>query len=268
MPAEEHVIERAGCPLHYWISGKADAPLIVLTHGATLDHRMFEAQLPALEPNYRVLTWDIRGHGLSRPIGQAFTVPGAVADLLAILDQVGASSAIFAGQSTGGYVVQELVFRHQERVKALVMIDCTCITLPISLVESLMLRSTPALLRLYPADMLNRQTANSSSIKPDVQKYIYEAASRIPKADTMAIWKGIANCLHAEPNYHIDQPLLLVHGDHDRLGNIAKIAPIWAQREPHCRYAVIPNAGHCSNQDNPEFFNHLLLDFLRSSVSS
>jgi len=56
--------------------------------------------------------------------------------------------------------------------------------------------------------------------------------------------------------------LLLTHGERDGTGNIRKVAPHWAAREPHCRSVVIPGAGDCANQDNPEFFNRLLLDFL------
>ena len=108
MSSDTHTLTRQGCPLHYWLDGQPDKPLLVMTHGATLDHRMFAEQVSALKDDYRLLTWDMRGHGDSQPMGNAFTVPTAVDDLLAILDDVGAENAIFLGQSTGGYVVQEL----------------------------------------------------------------------------------------------------------------------------------------------------------------
>lgn len=266
--ANAQVLQRNGCPLHYWVSGKEGAPLIVLTHGATLDHRMFDAQLAVLEPHYRVLTWDMRGHGLSQPMGEAFTVPGAVEDLLAILAEIQADKAIFVGQSTGGYVVQELVFQHPDRVTALVMIDCTCITFKMSPVERLTLASTPYLFPLYPYDLLKKQTAQGSSIKPEVQAYIAEAIGSISKRDFITIWTGVANCLHDEPGYSIQQPLLLVQGDHDKLGNIAKIMPLWAARDPQSQFVLIPDAGHCSNQDNPAFFNQMLLDFLSKNAAA
>src|SRR5690348_17347634 len=97
-------LQHQGCTLRYWLAGMEDRPLVVLTHGATVDHQMFDEQVPVLANDYRVLTWDMRGHRESRPMGESFTVPGAVDDLLAILDAVGAQTAIFIGQSTGGYV--------------------------------------------------------------------------------------------------------------------------------------------------------------------
>lgn len=52
----EHTLLREGCPLHYWVGGAAGRPLIAFLHGATMDHRMFNAQVEALAPHYRVLT--------------------------------------------------------------------------------------------------------------------------------------------------------------------------------------------------------------------
>jgi 3-oxoadipate enol-lactonase len=256
------VVERGGCLLHYWLSGPDDAPLLVMTHGATLDHHMFDPQLTALTDNYRVLTWDMRGHGKSQPMGEAFTVPCAVDDLLAILNHIDVKQAVFAGQSTGGYVVQELVFRHPERVQAVIMIDCTCITFKLSWLENLALASTPMLLRLYPLNMLNKQSAKASAVRPEVQDYYLEAASQISKRDLITIWTGIVKCIHAEPEYRMNKPMLLVHGEFDKLGNIAKIAPQWAELESQCTYVVIPQASHLANMDNPQVFNRTMLDFL------
>lgn len=258
------ILERRGCPLHYWLTGPIDAPLIVLTHGATADHRLFDRQIAPLTDRYRVLTWDMRGHGQSRPMGIPFTVPGAVEDLVAILDTIGVQTAIFGGQSTGGYVAQELVFRYPERVQALVMIDCICITFRLSAVERFMLKLTPALLKWYPRDLLIRQSVESSTITQEGYAYLEAAMSVLSKHELVTILAGVTDCLHEEPHYQITHPMLLVHGDQDNLGNIKKDAPRWADRDPNCTFRVIPDAGHLSNMDNPAFFNRLLLEFLNT----
>jgi len=258
----KHVLERKGSPLHYWVGGPTDAQTIVLTHGATVDHRQFLDQVDVLIDHYHVLLWDMRGHGESRPMSIVFTVPEAVNDLIAILDREAISKAIFVGQSTGTYVIQELVFRHPERVEALIVIDGTCITMPISATDRLLLRSTPFMLKMYPFEMLKKQSAQASAINKSVQDYMYDTMSAIGRDDVINILTGVVQCIHGEPGYAITQPILLVHGDHDKLGNIAKIAPQWAKRDPHVRYEVIPNAGHNSNQDNPVYFNQVMLKFL------
>ena len=77
------------------------------------------------------------------------------------------------------------------------------------------------------------------------------------------IWNALSLCLHYEPDYRIECPLMLAHGEHDNLGNFKKVMPRWVWRDPLARYVVIPQAGHVANQDNPKFFNQLLLDFLQ-----
>lgn len=121
--------------MHYWLSGPADGRVVVLTHGASMDHRMFDAQLHLLtDAGYRVLTWDIRGHGRSQPLGEIpIDVSDMVDDLLAILGELGIDGPIcVGGQSLGGYVAQEMTYREPGRVAAMVIIGSTCITWPIA----------------------------------------------------------------------------------------------------------------------------------------
>ena len=262
----EHVIERSGSPIHYWVGGPAGGKPIVLTHGALVDHTMFDEQVKALIGEYRVVTWDMRGHGKSRPIIGKFTVPGAMDDLIAILDQEGIKTSIQVGQSTGTYISQELVFRHPERVEALIVIDGTCITMSLPKFQELLLKSAPLMLRLYQFEAMKKMSSQGSSIKKDVQQYIYDEMTKIGREDVINIMSGVTACVHGEPGYTIKQPMLLVHGDQDKLGNIAQIAPVWAKRDPHVTYEIIPNAGHNSNQDNPEAFNKVMMAFLKASV--
>lgn len=263
-PTSSHVLVRKACPLHYWLTGPLTAPLLVLTHGATADQGMFAHQVRALSDHYRVLTWDMRGHGLSQPMGTAFTVAESVNDLLAILAEIGSEQAIFAGHSTGGYVTQELVFRYPEKAQALVMIDCICITLPVSWRDQLLLRLTPALLWMYPYSLLVRQSVNASTVTQEGYDYLEAAMNRIPKKEMVTILAAVTKAIHPEPQYQITHPLLLVHGDEDNLGTIKKDAPRWTERDPNCTYRVIPDAGHLAHMDNPAFFNRLLLEFLDS----
>lgn len=83
----ERTLLHSDSTIHYWIGGAQGRPLVTLTHGATMDHRMFDAQIPALAGKYRVLVWDVRGHGRSQPLGRDFSIAAAVEDLLAVVAQ-------------------------------------------------------------------------------------------------------------------------------------------------------------------------------------
>ena len=71
VPLNEGVLERKGCPLHYWTTGPEGLPLVVFTHGACVDHHSFDPQISAVAGDYRVLAWDVRGHGQSQPMGSS-----------------------------------------------------------------------------------------------------------------------------------------------------------------------------------------------------
>src|ERR1700710_2904997 len=83
------VFERDGCRLRYWIEGPANAPLVVFSHGATCDHSMFDDQVAAVTGRYRMLLWDMRGQGSSRPAAAPFSCARAAEDLVALLDHLG-----------------------------------------------------------------------------------------------------------------------------------------------------------------------------------
>lgn len=268
MPAPETIegiLERAGCPIHYWLSGPEDAPLIIFSHGATMDHRMFDAQVPAVADRYRLLTWDLRGHGRSRPIGDigaGLLMRDLVEDLLALLDHLGYRRASLVGQSLGGSLAQEVVFARPDRVDTLAVVGAACNTIEHPRRDRIALRLSPVLFKLWPEDDLRQRTARDISVRPEVQEYAYNAIRQLTKEDILKVWNAVTDSVHHEPGYRIEHPLLITHGEHDDAGNIRDTSPQWAARDPRSRYVVIPDAGHNANQDNPEFFNELLTDFL------
>jgi len=258
-------LPRAGFALHYWTGGRAAAPLIVFTHGATIDHHEWDATLPLVGERFRVLAWDVRGHGLSRPA--PFSVDAAVDDLLALLDALHVEQAVFVGHSMGGNLHQELVFRHPERVKAMVFLDCTWNFQKLSALESFSLRIAGPIFKIYPHKMLVDQSLAVTATSKASQELLRPAVQSLGKDEFVRIMMAMTACLHYEPGYRIGKPLLLMVGDKDATGNIRKVMPIWAEHEPDCRFVVIPNAKHAANLDNPALFHETLMDFLMSRVA-
>jgi 3-oxoadipate enol-lactonase len=266
---DKHAIEkrkfrRSGSEIHYWVTGPNDGPLVACTHGAAMDHRMFDPQIqPLVTAGYRVLTWDIRGHGLSKPIGEDFSVPSVADDLRALLEHLEYESVNLIGHSFGGYVSQQLTYQLPESVDTLIVIGATDITTLPSGLERLGLRLSPYLFRIWPDNNLRKLVAENTAVTPEVQQYAEEACRQLSKKEFTTVWKAISTCLYEDLDYRVQQPFLLTHGEEDNTGIVAKVAPDWAAREPNCRYEVIPNAGHNANQDTPEVFNQILLSFLK-----
>jgi 3-oxoadipate enol-lactonase len=260
MDLVEQLVERQGFNLHYWIGGQAAAPLVVFTHGATIDHHEWDATLPLVGERFRVLAWDVRAHGLARPA--PFSLRDAEDDLLAILDRLGAAQAILVGHSMGGNLHQELVFHHPDRVRAMAFLDCTWNFQKLSALEAFSLSIAEPIFRLYPHKLLVDQSLAVTATSKASQELLRPAMESLSKSEFVQILMATSACLHYEPGYTINKPLLLMVGDNDATGNIRKAMPAWARCEPDCEFAVIPNAKHAANLDNPDFFHKTLLDFL------
>jgi len=263
MELSESTLEHNGCVLHYWTGGKADAPLVVFTHGATIDHHEWDATLPLVGEHFRVMAWDMRGHGLSRPA--KFDFAEAVADLLRLLDQLEVRKATFVGHSMGGNLHQEFAFQHPERVKALVMLDCTWNFMQLSVSDKFWLKVADPIFKLYPYKLLINQSVAVSAISKDAQALMRKAMMQLSKEEYVHILMDATSCLRYDPDYKTVQPLLLMMADKEATGNIRKAMPLWAEHEG-VDLVIIPNAKHAANLDQPEVFHKHLLEFLRSKA--
>ncbi|WP_136254125.1 alpha/beta fold hydrolase [Onishia niordana] len=102
----------------YRLLGDEANPLLVLAHPLGMTQAVWDDILAALLSRYRVLTWDLPGHGAS----QAFADQGAVtpeqlaAEVLALADHAGAPRFHFVGTSIGGVIGQALIERYAERL--------------------------------------------------------------------------------------------------------------------------------------------------------
>jgi pimeloyl-ACP methyl ester carboxylesterase len=107
--------------IHYQDSG-GDGPVVLLGHEFFMDATMFASQVAALAPDFRVVTWDARGHGRTRDEGLPFTYWTAARDALTVLDQLGVRRAVVGGTSQGGFSALRTALLAPDRVAALVLI--------------------------------------------------------------------------------------------------------------------------------------------------
>jgi pimeloyl-ACP methyl ester carboxylesterase len=262
---EPGIFERLGCQIHFWLTGPVDAPLIVFTHGVSMDHTMFSAQINALCHRYRLLTWDVRGHNESQPMGEGFSIGLVTEDLAALLDHVGYNQAILVGHSMGGLLAQALLLRYPERVTAMVTIGSPCLTLQPPKFYKAMMKVSPTAIHLLPYGFFKWAAARHITTTATTQAYVEAVLSQISKRQFVTMWRAVVNCIHPEPHYRITQPFLITYGQHDNLGLgfIKQQARAWAKRDTNGHSVAIPNGAHNAHQENPQFFNRILLEFLQ-----
>ena len=112
-------LKRDGVELYYEVHGAG--PVLLLTHGYSATSQMWRGQIEVLAKDHTLVLWDMRGHGRSDyPADQsAYSEAATVADMAALLDEVGAPTAIVGGLSLGGYMSLAFNRVHPERVRAL-----------------------------------------------------------------------------------------------------------------------------------------------------
>ena len=112
-----------GIEIDYTVSGRGRP--VILSHGYGATGRMWDGQRRALGDRYRLITWDMRGHGqTASPSDPAqFSTELTVADIQALLGSLGATRAVVGGLSLGGYMSLAFFRAHPERASALLIID-------------------------------------------------------------------------------------------------------------------------------------------------
>ncbi len=107
----------------YDLTGPSGAPVLVLVHGLGLTRATWDAFVPVFAGNYRVLTYDLNGHGESA-MPQAIPSLTVLSDqLVVLLDELGIACAAIIGFSLGGMINRRFAMGHPARVAALVILN-------------------------------------------------------------------------------------------------------------------------------------------------
>lgn len=225
---------------------------LVLTHGAGMDHRMYEHQVRALvDAGNRVVVWDLRGHGASTLHGRRFTASDALDDLAALLVTTGTEQPVLVGHSLGGNLSQAFVRSHPDVIAGLIVIDATWNTGPLSVAGRAALRLAAPSLSLIPARALPGILARASAVTPDAVARAADVFAAMPKPLFLDVWRATASLVDPDPSYRTPVPLGLIRGARDATGNIAAAMPRWAAAEGITEQ-VIPDAGHLVTEDAPQ----------------
>lgn len=245
-------LDRAGVKIHYEIHGSG--PTILLSHGYSSTCRMWDGQIAALKDRYKVVVWDMRGHGESDyPKDPALYSEGlTVGDMRALLDMVGADKAIVGGLSLGGYMSLAFHASHPGRVRALMLFD-----------------TGPGFKKDEARDKWN-ETANKRADDFDVRGLAALNSSDEVKLTRHRDAKGLAGAARgmlAQRNDRVIRsletvsvPTLVLVGANDT-GFLAATDYMAAKIKGAIK-VVVPDAGHAANLHQPARFNQAVEAFL------
>jgi pimeloyl-ACP methyl ester carboxylesterase len=249
-------LDRDGVQIHYEIHGKG--PALLLTHGFSATGEMWAGQLPALTPDFTVITWDMRGHGRSDyPEDQGlYSEEATVADMAALLDAVGAEQAIVEGLSLGGYMSLAFHATHPERTRALLIID-TGPGYKNDQARDGWNESAIRRAERFEADGL----PDPAKVGAEVRLARHRDATGLARAARGMLTQKNARVIESLPAIKV--PAIVIVGADDT--PFLAASDYMAAKIPGAKKAVIAGAGHSANIDQPEAFNATLLNFLRDA---
>lgn len=255
-------LKRDGIRLHYRLDGRPDKPLLVLGNSLGTDLFMWDRQVDALTDHFRLLRYDMRGHGASDVAGGDTTMDVLGGDILSLADHVGVDKFAYAGLSLGAMVGQWLAVNAPQRLTQLVLSNAAPY-LPSH--ESWSARMAlarkdgmPALLdmvmpRFFSQPYRDRDEPFYHSMRTSFAGMSGEgyaaSCAAIRDADFRPKLAGITT------------PTLVISGSLDAATPHEAFGAQLVQAIPNAKSVVLP-AGHIANVEQPEAFNRALLEFL------
>jgi pimeloyl-ACP methyl ester carboxylesterase len=246
-----------GIKIRYDVRG--EGPALLLSHGYSATGRMWDGQLAAFSDRHRVIAWDMRGHGETQSPSDPgqYSADATVADMKALLSHLGVQRGVIGGLSLGGYVSLAFALAHPDMVRALVICDSG---------PGYRNAEARAAWNKRAHDRAAELEARGLEVLGGRSREMREALGHHVSAQGLA--HAARGMLAQEGSHVIDGlpsirvPTLVIVGDRDE----PFLAPCRyiAGKIPGARLEVIEGAGHSSNLDQPEAFNRVLGDFLRT----
>lgn len=250
---------------YHWAYGNPDAPLLLCLHGIGSCADAFISQIPAaVASGRRIVAWDAPGY---RHSADPETEPGidgwadAAADLI---DHLGAERADVLGVSWGGVTATRMALRHPGRVRSLILADSSP-GAGVNPEAADAMRSRASALTEVGTETFARDRTPLLVNDAATTELLDAVASLMIDSVRMPSYQWACNSMaesdHRNDLPSIDAPTLVVVGDQDRITGVAAAERL-ADGIPGATLAVVEAAGHLANQERPEAFNRLLVDFL------
>jgi pimeloyl-ACP methyl ester carboxylesterase len=238
---------------------------IVFLHAFPLNRSMWATQELLLSLQFRIITIDLRGHGESDAPLWRYTLEQSADDVSALLDHLGIQRALFVGLSMGGYILFAFYRKYADRVKGLILADTKAQgdteegkNGRFQLAQIAYKKGSSAIADVMIPKLLSPATIQTN---PDL---VHQVRAMIEGNQI----SGIAGDLMAMAERSDSVPLLsqiicptqIIVGELDQ-ATPPSDAKLMADQIPYARLAIIPNAAHLSNLEQPEAFNQIVVAF-------
>lgn len=269
VPLRQYYVDVAGTNTRVVEAG--DGPPLVFVHGTGGHLEAYVRNLRGLSQEFRVITYDMMGHGLSAKPDRPYTIDVLSEHLCGLLDALGLSSVHLSGESLGGWVAAWTAAHSPTRVDRLILNTPGNIT-----------NKPEVMQRVKESSLVAARDPSYENVKSRLQWLFYDTS--FVNDELVAVRRAV----YSQPGFDramenivalqdpeirkeyvwgpgwcndIKAPTLLLWTDHDPTGGLDE-ADLLLQWIPGSRLEVISDAGHWPQWEKPEEFNQTHIRFL------
>lgn len=257
---------------------RGDGPPVIFAHGAIVDHTQWEPQVTALGDTYTTIAYDVRGHGRTGGSDrERYSIELFADDLDALITALDLDDPVLCGLSMGGCIAQVYAATRPDRISGLVLADTFTpeILRRSEHLQWTLLKATVPLARLVGYERVEKMMV---WLQERFQKGVsgeYENIEKLraegPKMET----EEFAKVVRALTTFHetkidfsaIAVPTLVLYGANEA-GFVRRHSLRLASEIPNASIRDVPDGGHVSNLDNPDFVTEAVREFLASLQAS
>jgi pimeloyl-ACP methyl ester carboxylesterase len=255
---DDRFVEIAGARVRVREEGPEDAPVLILLHGFTWSLESWDGWAEELDDSYRIVRYDLLGHGLTGPDAQQRYFPHERSAFLGeVMDALEIDQAHLAGNSLGGLVAWRFAVENPDRVDRLVLVDSGAYSINGVTDEPVQAPLPLAMALRAPPDFFIDQIIAMTYADPET----VSAERRAVIADMMraegngdAFVEHINEFVLPDPTpelARLQAPTLVIWGGQGRL-----IDPGHAQlifdAAPQAELAMFEELGHAPHEENPQ----------------
>ena len=251
-----------GLSVHYRIAGPAEAPPLLLIHSLGTSLEMWAPQAEALAEDFRVISYDLRGHGLSEGTAGAYSLGMLAGDAVALLGALGIERAHVAGVSLGGMIAQTLGIEHGSRVRSLVLGDTASVIGPKSNWDSRAAAiRAEGMATLVDAILARWFTAEFIAAAPEVARGFGAMLLRMPPEAYISAAFAVRDGDTTSALGRIQCPTLVLVGDQD-VSTPPSAAEALSAAILGANLTVLANAAHIPTVERPAEVTAAIRQFL------
>lgn len=255
-----------GTKLNVLDLGDSQAKPIVLIHGFPLNHEMWSPQLEFLKKDFRVVAYDVRGHGESDIGDGQYTMELFADDLIVMLDSLKIEKIVLCGLSMGGYIALRAIEKSEDRVEGLILCDTKAEAdsneaklKRSATIKSVKNQGMEPFIESQIHALLAPQTITGNPVMVEMVRRMIQRNSPLGICGALLAMAGRTDTSTVLPRLKI--PTLILVGENDTL-TPPEISKSMHEKIPHSTMHIIQRAAHLSSLENAEDFNRHLSDFL------